>query len=204
MIQRIARLADAGRLKGDTNGEQALGLVEAIADGVHDLAEAHRNSGFTVDLLVVSDAIHAGLPLDEAAGFLQSLVEAAHVEADLGNVACQFLRWMFEAAVSEFGATRVRSTANEAGHGFSHLAELPSATASQRQKTKIMAKQARRRGLFLPSPDEALATEALGAALDGGGAHAGFAVHWIAGLSGRPVGQYRHFSRKLLTLVETA
>lgn len=137
-------------------------------------------------------------------GFLQSLVEAAHVEADLGNVACQFLRWMFEAAVSDFGATRVRSTANEAGPGFSHLADLPNSTASQRQKAKIMAKQARRRGLFLPSPNEALVAEALGVALEGGGAQAGFFVHWIASLSARPVDQYGHFSRKLLTLVETA
>lgn len=204
-IDRMSELCRRNRL-GQSHGEHdsRLGLVEALADGTYDLAAAHHNCGFPAPLLRLSDSIFEGLPAQDAPAFSLALARAASVHAELSEVARQFLKWMFEAAIADLGPSRIRTTAREAGHIFKQLAETANPTPAQQQMAKKLAKQARRRGLELPTPGEALVAQALDAALDRGGEHAGHAMRWIASLSEQPAAQYRRYARKLLELMETA
>jgi hypothetical protein len=205
VIDRIAGFITDGRLADGIDGDgERMSLVQAFADGAYDLSAAHRNSGFTVALLTISDGIYQGLPLDEASQFALTLAKAASIDANISDVPWDFLKWMFEEAVSDLGPSRIRATAREAGHMFKLLAEVNAPTPTLVHKAKALAKRARRQGRTLPGPEETLVAIALGAALDRAGEHAGYAVHWIARLSEQPVEQYRRYARKLLELVETA
>ncbi len=205
MIDRIAAMAIDGRLAKGVDGDgERMSLVQAFAGGPYDLSAAHRDSGFTVALLTVSDGIYTGLPLEDAPEFALALAKAASIDADLSDVPWHFLKWMFEEAVAALGPSRVKATARDAGHMFKMLADNSAPTPTQVQKAKAFAKKARRQGRTLPSPEEKLVALALGAALDRAGEHAGYAVHWIARLSEQPTDQYRRYAKKLLELVETA
>lgn len=205
VINQIAHFASQGLLSNDPkDAGQRMGLVEALSGGKNDLAAAHRNSGFTVALLVIGEAIFHGLPIEEAPNFVLDLVKAATADADIGPVPWQFLKWMFEEAVVEIGPSRIRSTALEAGQMFKVLADPPNPPSKQQRKAKMLVAKARQRGMYLAGAEEMLVAKAVGAALDRAGEHAGHAVYWIAELYDHPIDRYRHFARKLLYLVENA
>lgn len=205
MIDRIAALCGQGVLakRGDAGGLHR-GLIEALADGAYDLAAAHRNSGFTAPLLQVCDRIFEGLPAENAPAFALALVRAARVDANISEIARDFMKWMFEEAVADLGPSRIRSTAREAGQVFERLFDVGDLAPGQAQKAKALAKRARRRGLSVPTKEDVLVAQVLAAALDRGGEHAWSAVHWVAGLADQPADQYRRYANKLLELVENA
>ena len=196
-LVRFARLAN-----GQHDARPRVGLIEALADGTHDLATAFENSGFTAPLLQICGEIFNGLPTDEAPPFALALVRSARIDSDIGDVPQDFLKWMFEKAVAELGASRIRSTTREAGHPFNHLAEAVYLTPAQQQKAKVLAKKARRRGTPLPTAEEQFVAEALSTALYSSGQLARYAMRWIANLTEKPTDQYRCFAKKLLELVE--
>jgi hypothetical protein len=203
VIARIRGFAQSGALaNGAQAGEDRLCLVRALAGGDYDLASAHQNTGFPAPLIGIAETIFEGLPAADAPPFAVALVRAATPDADLALVAWQFAEWMFAEAIATLGPSRIRVAARDAGPVFRQLADTGTLTPTQRQKAKAVAKKARRRGLELQGDDERLIAKALGAALDGGGQHIGFAVGWIANLSDHPDNQYRRYARKLLECIE--
>lgn len=205
MVERVAGLVKFAKLAdGQGNTGPQIGMIEALADGPHDLAVAHDNSGFSAPLLQICDGIFEGLPADDAPLFALALVKAAHIDADIGTVPQDFLKWMFEAAIAELGLSQIRSTAREMGHVFNKLVDASPLTPAQQGHAKTAARQAQRRGTPLPTAEEQFVAEALGAALGSSGQLARTAVQWIANLAEQPTDQYRRFAKKLLELVEHA
>lgn len=205
IVDRVAGLVKFAKLAdGQGNASPRIDMIEVLADGPHDLAVAHKNSGFTAPLLQICDCIIEGLPADEAPPFALALVKAAHIDTDIGTVPHDFMKWMFEAAVAELGLSQIRSTAREIGHVFDKLVDASPLTSAQQRHAKAAARQAQRRGTQLPIAEEQFVAEALGAALDSRGQLARTAVQWMADIAEQPTGQYRRFAKKLIELVEHA
>lgn len=126
-IHRIVDLIKSGRLASDGDGER-MRLTAAFGEGRHDLSCAHYHSGFPSPLLMICDAIHEGLPVEDAPAFVLSLARAARLDADLADVARRFMDWMLADAV-----------AMEASQCFSKRAGLHALTPTQQRRTKARA-----------------------------------------------------------------
>ncbi len=202
VVDRIANLIANDRLANAARTDAGAGricLISGLGDGTSDIAIAHRNTGFPAPLLYLAEAIFEGLPPEDAPHFAIALVRSAAIDGELSDIAPEFLKGMLEEAVAELGPSRIRSTAREAGHMFAELVQ-----AADRQKAKALERQARRHGQELPTPNEVLVTQVLGAALDQFHTHLLPAVHWIARLYEPPSERYRQYARRLLELIEAA
>lgn len=192
VIDHISHLASQGFRRAAGGSDQALGFLEALADGNPDPAVAFLKTGFPYPLLQICESIFQGLPTVQAAAFAVELVQTAQVDADISDVASHFLEWMIEDALSAHRRSGLQSSAKEKGGVLTKLAQM----------LCDVSKRPKRRGLPLPTPDEKFAHDAIQLALGGG--NAGIAVDWIAGLASNPVAKYGHFACKLIELLKTA
>lgn len=205
VIERLSLFADQGRLLN--GGDRILrrsGFIAALANGDYDLAAAHHDCGFPVPLLIICETIFEQLERDEAAAFALELLNAARVDADVAELAEQFLSWMFEDAVAAHGPVRIRISARDAGNIFSRVSEAPILTPGLVKKAKIAAKKDKKRGLRDIGPAEAIIERAMIAAMHRSGENADRAIHWMASLAADSEGEYRRYARKIIALVQSA
>lgn len=97
-LAALERLAQVGEGTG----------LEHLAGPGADLPAAHAATGFPLPLMLLVDAIHAGLEADEGQAFLVRLVEAAEVHRDMADVADAFLLRQLQQALAEHGVKQLR------------------------------------------------------------------------------------------------
>ena len=204
VIEHISLLTRQGLLSNTAdNGDRAIGLLEALADGSPDPAVAFQKTGFPYPLLKICESIFQGMPAGKAPAFALELVQTAQIDADVSDIASQFMQWMIEEALSEHGKTRLQSSAKEKGPDLTKLAQIQS-EVSTLKNARMLTRQAKQRGLPCPTSDEKFVHDAISLLLTSGGSNAGAAVDWISGIAPNPEAKYEQFSRRLIELVETA
>ena len=204
VIEHISLLTRQGLLSNTAdNGDRAIGLLEALADGSPDPAVAFQKTGFPYPLLKICESIFQGMPAGKAPAFALELVQTAQIDADVSDIASQFMQRMVEEALSEHGKSRLQSSAKELGSDLTILAQIQSEVSTQ-TKARMLTRQAKRRGLPCPTSDEKFVQDAISLLLASGGANAGTAVDWIASIAPYPEAKYDRFSHRLIELVESA
>lgn len=82
--------------------------LERLAGPGADLPAVHAATGLPLPLMLLVDAIHAGLDEDGGQAFLVRLVEAAEVHKDMADVADAFIQRQLQQALAEQGLKRLR------------------------------------------------------------------------------------------------